>query len=251
MRRSDGAGPPPHFPCAYGQPGVHLRTSGSACAFLAQEFGGDRVRRGRGRRALGVRDDRVPDIRVPGRPGVGGEDLLPEVLWQVGELAGVCEDAVVGEVGEQAPPAGYTYRAVQGDCVPELGRRPLPRRRAAGAVRLPGRRLRPRTAPSLGRWCPVRDRALCRRRTAGSRRTRRRRRCRPGWRAAGRRRTSGCCGRRRACFRSAARGPGRRRLAARLARQGCRPCRHGRHRPGSGEVALGSIFARIGPWVTG
>ena len=25
----------------------------------------------------------------------------------------------MGEVGEQAPPAGYTYRAVQGDCLPD------------------------------------------------------------------------------------------------------------------------------------
>src|SRR5580658_3553949 len=107
------------IPVHHGQPGVHMRTSGSARAFLAQEFGGDRVRRGRGRRALGVRDVRVPDIRVPGRPGVGGEDLLPETFLQVGELAGVGEDALVGEGGEQAPTVGYTYRAVQGDGLPD------------------------------------------------------------------------------------------------------------------------------------
>jgi hypothetical protein len=226
-------------------------SAGSAREFLAQEFGPNRKRRGCGFRAFGVGDDRVPDRCVPGRLRVGDEDLLSQALLQIGEPAAVCEDALVGEGGEQAPADRLYLLSCAGRWPPRLGRRPLWRRRAAGAARRPGRRLRPRTAPSRWRWCLARDRALCRRRIAGSRRRRRRRRCPPDWRSAGRRRRSGCCGRRRASFRSAARGTGRPGQAARTAGQGFYPSRHGRHRPVSREVALGSIFARIGPWVTG
>jgi hypothetical protein len=66
-----------------------------------------------------VFDDGVPERTVAGRPRVGGTNGFLLSGEKLREAAAVGEDALMGQVGQQAHAVGEADRAVQGDGFPD------------------------------------------------------------------------------------------------------------------------------------